>query len=254
MEDRIKKLGKFTFFKNYIYETHTHSHREMIYVISGQCIMQIDNSTLSIAKGQGVAINDNVEHDFYVVGCSDCVITHVEYESNTKFNVPRYVRLKNAEFINSGINCLRYYGTDRKYLGVLSRLQDIEIQKMQILSECEYDLDFDGKSDKKLFNEIIEYINECLYEECCFEKISLKFGITSRYLRKMFSDEIGISPVVYLTSMRIENAKKLLMTTSLSISDVAFDLGYNTVQYFSEVFRKNTGISPRDFRKINAKD
>ena len=53
----------------------------------------------------------------------------------------------------------------------------------------------------------------------------------------------------YLTATRIARARELLATTSMRTSDVAYAVGYNDPHYFSYLFKKNTGMSPRDYRK-----
>lgn len=67
------------------------------------------------------------------------------------------------------------------------------------------------------------------------------------YFSHQFKDTLGISPVLYLSNLRIEKAKEFLLTESLSISEVAALVGYKDPLYFSKVFKKATGISPKKF-------
>ncbi len=62
-----------------------------------------------------------------------------------------------------------------------------------------------------------------------------------------FKDTVGVSPVRFLTGLRVERAKELLLTESLSVSEVARLVGYQDPLYFSRVFKKFTGISPGMF-------
>jgi two-component system response regulator YesN len=57
---------------------------------------------------------------------------------------------------------------------------------------------------------------------------------------------------VYLTEIRLEDAKKLLKTTSLNIAEIARQVGYNDVRYFSKLFIKSVGIKPVEYRKFYA--
>ena len=61
-------------------------------------------------------------------------------------------------------------------------------------------------------------------------------------------EQVGFSAVEYMTMLRIERAKDLLKNTPVSISDIAMNVGYNSFQYFSLIFKKKTGVSPKDFR------
>lgn len=72
--------------------------------------------------------------------------------------------------------------------------------------------------------------------------------ITPNYLSKRFRIEIGMSLREYINQLRIEEAKRLLLSTNLSVSDIAVEVGYDNISYFSTVFRKLCGVSPVDWR------
>ena len=65
----------------------------------------------------------------------------------------------------------------------------------------------------------------------------------------VFSQETGCTFKEYLTEIRIRRAKELLRTTPLRSADIAYEVGYNDPHYFSYVFRKNTGLTPSEFRQ-----
>jgi two-component system response regulator YesN len=64
----------------------------------------------------------------------------------------------------------------------------------------------------------------------------------------VFSQTTGRSFIVYLTALRIERAKELLRSTDMRLSDIAMEIGYNEPNYFSHVFRKVEGITPKEYR------
>jgi two-component system response regulator YesN len=74
-------------------------------------------------------------------------------------------------------------------------------------------------------------------------------ALSNNHFCTVFSQEMGVTFTEYLTAARISRAKELLATTSMRTSDVAYAVGYNDPHYFSYLFKKNTGLSPRDFRK-----
>ena len=76
--------------------------------------------------------------------------------------------------------------------------------------------------------------------------ISEALCVNQTYLRKMFKSEMNMTLSEYITSYRMQEAKKLITTTSDKLSDVAEKVGYNDVSYFSNVFKKFYGISPRN--------
>ncbi|MDN5276704.1 MAG: two-component system, response regulator YesN [Clostridiales bacterium] len=73
--------------------------------------------------------------------------------------------------------------------------------------------------------------------------------ISPYYLSHLFKEELNITFLEYLTMVRMEEAKKLLKDTSLSIVAIASQVGYEDASYFSKVFKKYVGISPAQYRK-----
>ncbi len=74
-------------------------------------------------------------------------------------------------------------------------------------------------------------------------------GVTPGYLTQHFRQELGITPWEYLTHVRIERAKELLTGSTLSITEIAGRVGYDDAAYFSRVFSKETGRTPRSYRQ-----
>ena len=73
-------------------------------------------------------------------------------------------------------------------------------------------------------------------------------GMSSAYFSTVFSQTAGRSFISYLTAVRLEKAKELLAKTDMRLSDIAVEVGYNEPNYFSHVFRKAEGMTPKDYR------
>jgi two-component system response regulator YesN len=74
-------------------------------------------------------------------------------------------------------------------------------------------------------------------------------GMSPNYLGQVFKRETGMSVNDYLNNFRIEEAKKLLKTTNLLVFEIAFKVGYKEQNYFSAVFRKRVGLTPKEYRE-----
>lgn len=100
---------------------------------------------------------------------------------------------------------------------------------------------------------VISRAERYVAENFCDPGISLNsvakyVGLSAAHFSTVFSQTTGRSFVNYLTSMRIERAKKLLAQTNMKLSAIAMEIGYNEPNYFSHVFRKMEGISPKEYR------
>jgi AraC-like DNA-binding protein len=67
--------------------------------------------------------------------------------------------------------------------------------------------------------------------------------------RKIFKEYTGFAPSQYIQEVKITLAKEMLTNTTMSIKEIAFELGYDNSDYFFTVFRKMTGITPLSYRK-----
>lgn len=94
------------------------------------------------------------------------------------------------------------------------------------------------------------YIQQHYREALRLEDVSSAVGFNATYFSTLFKKETGQNFVDYLTDLRIGKAKELLSGEDLSVQDVAEMVGYQDLKYFSKLFKKLTGVSPSDYKKL----
>jgi AraC-like DNA-binding protein len=99
--------------------------------------------------------------------------------------------------------------------------------------------------------EILAFIHENLTNDISIKMISAHVGLSYSYVRKLFKDEMGKNIMDYINDLRAKEAKRLLRTSKMNVSEIAASLGYNNVQRFLRNFRKYEGITPQEFRKAS---
>jgi len=72
--------------------------------------------------------------------------------------------------------------------------------------------------------------------------------MSAAHFSTIFSQTVGKTFISYLTSLRIEKAKELLSQTDMKLSAIAMEIGYNEPNYFSHVFKKLEGVTPKEYR------
>ncbi|MBQ4110639.1 MAG: helix-turn-helix transcriptional regulator [Clostridia bacterium] len=72
-------------------------------------------------------------------------------------------------------------------------------------------------------------------------------GLSYSYFKELFISKFGMPPVKYLTRLRIEKAKELIITHRYSITEISDMCGFENVYYFSNIFKKYTGVSPSKY-------
>lgn len=92
-------------------------------------------------------------------------------------------------------------------------------------------------------------INERFNQDLNLDDISKELHISPQYLSRLYKNETGENFIERLTSVRIENAKKLMKEGKYSIKEISYMSGYSDPNYFSKLFKKHVGISPTDYQK-----
>ena len=94
-----------------------------------------------------------------------------------------------------------------------------------------------------------EYLDEHYTEKLTLDDLAEKFFINKFYLSKIFKESYGTTVNNYLISKRITRAKQLLRFTDMTVDEIGAAVGMADANYFSRMFRKVEGISPREYRK-----
>lgn len=110
--------------------------------------------------------------------------------------------------------------------------------------------DVSRNTNKKTVNQIINYIKGHYQEkDICLDAIAKNVHLTPAYVSAMFKKEKDINISDYIIKIRIERAKYLLMTTDMKTYEISEEIGYVNAQYFSVLFKRNTGASPTEYRQ-----
>ena len=103
--------------------------------------------------------------------------------------------------------------------------------------------------EERTITGIIRYLQEHLDKEISLNILADEFHLSSQYISQLFKSEIGVNFLAYLTSIRMERAKKLLLATSLSIGEISEKCGYADYRVFTKAFKKEEGNTPSQYRR-----
>lgn len=98
-----------------------------------------------------------------------------------------------------------------------------------------------------------EYINTNYATNIHMQSLADSLHISARHLSRLYNQKYGLSIMDALKKTRIDNSKKLLLSTDLPIKDIARQVGYENESYFSNLFKKMVYVSPANFRNLNRK-
>ena len=94
-----------------------------------------------------------------------------------------------------------------------------------------------------------EWIESHHAQAITIERMGREIGMTERTLKRRFQLATRLSPTVYIQKVRVDQAKKLLLATDLSIKAISYKVGYENVSFFVRVFKNHSGATPSEWRK-----
>lgn len=178
--------------------------------------------------------------------CDDQAPLPDEYEriSDCDF-INSYIYLKNGKkFLNAINDILMEFKLRRIYFrekssGILKNLL-IDLVRDQTLPAC---------NSNKAVIQTIDYINANFENDITNSQLAKIIGYQEHYLNRLFLKHTGQTIHQYVLTKRLSEAKKLIMTSDLSLSEIAEQSGFNNYSYFSYYFKRVTGITPFHYRE-----
>ncbi|MBU9725566.1 response regulator transcription factor [Diplocloster modestus] len=126
-------------------------------------------------------------------------------------------------------------------------IDNLKIALYQEKTFCErQETDKIEREDKMIF-EMTKYIQENLQEEITLKVLADKFYLSPVYVSQMFRNKMGVNFLSYLTHLRIEKSKILLMTSQKSIAEIAGSVGFKDYRVYSRVFKKLEKVPPSQY-------
>lgn len=110
---------------------------------------------------------------------------------------------------------------------------------------------FSGKRIAKVIEEVRFMMRQNIETEIDLQNLAREHHVGYSYFRKMFKKFTGVSPGQYHLQLRIMRAKELLITTDKSVKEISYELGFQSIYYFSNMFKKKEHLTPTQFRKKN---
>lgn len=147
-----------------------------------------------------------------------------------------------AEFLGS-LHCLDMVGRSVTAAGLKSYLSEILQKAVELRDQAS------NSQLRTLLKQAVAYIDGHYTDETLsLNQVAREINISANYLSAVFSQEMGATFTEYVTSRRMDRAKELLRTTDKRSGEVAGAVGYRDPHYFSFLFKKTQGCTPRDYR------
>ena len=236
---------------------HTHNHMELFYILGGKGQFSIQDQLYPVNANNLVIINPNVTHtevslnaqplEYIVLGI-DGIELQTSANSNGQFNI-----LNEFESVDIS-GCLRNIIREMElkntgYEDICQAYMEILIIRLMRNTALDIPSEPHSVAANRQCAAVRRYIDLHFKESLTLEQLAEEGHMNKFYLSHAFKREYGISPINYMISRRIEESKYLLAETDLSMSQIAQLLGFSSLSYFSQAFRRTQSISPKEYRQ-----
>ena len=258
----------------YTFHRHMHSTIEIYRILSGECNMDIRSETVHCRQNDFIMILPDVVHSLYNKE-SDCSFQHVHFNPDLfskivlEDNGIHPVTLLHTVLFSQ--HSYYYFPSDPIIDRMLGRLISLYSSSDSLFSAANINitliclmmhiLEKSWQDRKSSFPQrqnsyiayTLNYVREHYAEKIMQEDISRQLHVSARYLRKIFNDYMGLSLSSYINIFRINRSIELMQDSKLSLTDIAFRVGFTNSQRYSKVFMQIINTTPSQYRRLITK-
>ncbi len=267
-------------FPDYIGVLHSHEYIEVVYIVSGSAIHEIDGKKYSVKRGDLFVINMNTPHVFYNDSSSqepfvayDLMFTPEFFDEsitgnkaleslnksfmfyslfNERKELPPFFSVSGSEYTMFGELFNKIYlehrGCENGYIEII-RAYLLQL----IITIFRLDKTTDKYSgnirNKQIVNYITDYIKRNYNEHISISKLAQMVFLNPDYMGRVFKNATGMTISAMIQKTRVDKVCHFLSSTDRNISDIALSCGFEDVKFFYTVFKKHMGVLPGEYRK-----
>ena len=237
---------------------HSHPFSELFYVVNGQGAFLAEGSEFPVKRNDMVIINPHVQHtEKSLPGAPlDYIVLGIE---GLSFAFEKIAAARSGESAQTPSGTVSKYNVSKTNVCTCLNLmlEEVSRQEEDYETVCQNLLEVllisMLRSGSLLLNrectQIKNYLDANYSETITLDSLAALTHMNKYYLAHTFTKYVGLSPINYLLQKRIQEGKSLLESTSYSIAQISDLLGFSSQSYFSQAFRKATGMTPMQYRK-----
>ncbi|MDR0380871.1 MAG: AraC family transcriptional regulator [Oscillospiraceae bacterium] len=254
----VEEIGKFWAKKEYYTRREDKDMYLLLYTLSGEGVLSYEGGTWALSRGTVALIDCRPYHDYHTAPGS---------EENWMFYW-MHVDRKNCDYYYKSLFAdgfsLLVPGVDYEIKEVFETLiesyDDLHPDTLCFMSHHVSGLltklltyrDWRKAQDyehRDIIEAAVAYIKEHFHRPIDVEDMAQRVGLSKYYFIKLFRERLHTTPYQYLLVHRINESKKLLISTDRKVLDIAFAVGFSDGGHFSRTFRRITGVTPCDYRQ-----
>lgn len=243
----------YTGFQDWSNKSTSNNFARLDFVISGQMTVTCDGKTFIVSKNQMLILPKNKIYSIKVFGNFSYYSILFDYETENEdnsFPFPLCFETENTDYFIDKYKAAYNLSAVEPY-GYKVKIREILYDIIAKISEENYTKNFFNKICYSI-RKSVKYIDVNYSDpEISLKVIADQSGITDTHFRRIFKQFYGVTPITYITDLRLKKSKNLLSTTNLSVEEISKRCGFNEYTYFTKLFKKHIGESPKKWRDEN---
>lgn len=231
--------------------THFQSVYQMCYVNSGTAFINTGAGIFELSQGD--IFFTFPSNSFFFTQCSDFQYMYISFIGTKGNGILEKLKINKGSFIFRGYeNVELFWQNGISFSGGLTDLatESVLLYTFSVLSQKLFTQNKNLSRETKAGSAIKKYIDSNFSDpELSAYKISAELKYNKKYISSAFKKQIGTGMTEYINILRIQHACTMIDQGFESVSDISYQCGFSDAQYFSKVFKKNIGYSPREYIK-----
>lgn len=229
---------------------------QIILITEGSGILQVGLGEYEIKPGTILIIRPGVKHRYKpnpktgwtenYLGFKGDLADHFMNRVETITNYPILYHCVQYEFFDCYQKIFELVSDQKPSYQKIS--SGLLLKLLGYISSHKHSEQFAGKQVDQLVNDLKNYMWENVNQNIDLKEFCRAQSVSYSYMRKAFKLYTGISPHQYFLDLKIMRAQELLVSTEKPIKEITYKLGFESIQYFSRLFKLKTGISPSSQR------
>lgn len=234
---------------------------QLILITEGKGILETKEGDYQIVKGDVIFIRTDEWHKYKPVKEAGWTELYIGFDGSWTSNIMKHPLLGKSKIISIPSSIVKlselfYQIADtvkKQELGFQKVASGLVIQLIGIIiNESKREKDTFEKSEKLIETARLQ-MQTHLNTEIDFKDFCLKHSVSYSYFRKVFKEYTGFAPLQYHLHLKMLRAKELLITNQKPVKEVAYELGFSSVYYFSRLFKDRIGVNPSDVKNAGVK-
>ena len=243
-----------------------HDFPEIIFIDNGRHTIIVDGVDYELKTGQALIYAPNSYHISKYASLSKASIISFNADSEilpTLYN--RVLTLTDpqiqmfSDIIEKAIKCFVTRGPNSEVLGMILKEGDRKYELQKIKKQLEFLLidihknltETDEKKQTKSeeFEKAADFLKSKIREPLTRDEIAAGCSMSVSKLKILFRENCGTGPINYFIDLKLKEAKRLIKESTLNFTEIAELLGFNSLHYFSRLFKERVGMTPSEYAR-----